>query len=128
MSGKLFHAVVKLMVAQDDRVISQRVHQCIFHLAAVEREKQCALHSITRMDEHGVGVGGAQLVIDGPAPCHATLAVTGGVNLAMGVIYSDNHQVLGTQGGNHHERTHAHEQEVANLCHNLISCLFFVYF
>ena len=116
--GQLLHAVVKLMVAQDDRVITQRVHQRIFHLAAVEREEQSALDGVTGVDEGRVGVGGTQVVVDGAAPGHTALAVAGRVNLAVCVINCDNQQVLGTQGGYRHQRAQAHEHEVADLSHN----------
>ena len=75
------------------------------------------------MDEHRVGVVGAQLVVDGAAASHTALAVAGGVDLAMGVINSDNHQVLGTQGGYCHQCAQAHEHEIANLCHSIITFL-----
>ena len=93
--GNLVHAVVKLVVAQDDHVIAQRVHQGILHLAAIEREEDRALHGIASVDGDGVGVLAADVVVDGTATQHAAQAVAGGLNLAVRVVGGNDDQVLG---------------------------------
>ena len=103
MCCKFFHAVVKLMITQNDSVIAQSVHQCIFHVSTVDAEIERALNSITGMNQHGVGVLGAQLVIDGTTACHTAQIVAGGINLAVGVIHCDNRQVVCTHSGNRHQ-------------------------
>ena len=79
------------------------------------------------MYQRRVGILGAKLVVDGTATGHTSLTVTGRVDLAVGVIHCDNHQVLGAQGGEDHQCAQAQQHEITNLCHNryLVLVLFF---
>ena len=93
--GNVLHAIIKLMVAQNDDVIAQRVHQGVLDLAAIEREKDRALHGIAGMDGDGVGVLAADVVVDCSTARHAPQPIAGWFNLAVGVVDSDDNQVLG---------------------------------
>ena len=88
-------AIVKLVVAEDNHVVAQRVHEGILHLAAIEREERGALHSVACMHGERVLVVAAHLVEDGTTTQQTALAIASGVNLTVSVVGGYEHKMFG---------------------------------
>ena len=95
MAGKLLHAVVKLMVAEDTDVVAHHVHKRIFHIPLEILEKKCALHHVAGVDEYHVLLGFPHGIDYGLTLQYAPLPVGVRLYIRMGVVGVEYHQRLG---------------------------------
>ena len=78
--------VVKLMIAEGDEVVAERVEHRHLHFTAIDVEIGSALHNIARIDEDYVGTRGADAVNYDLSAQDAPFTIEIGVDLGVGVI------------------------------------------